>query len=342
MELSMPDGYLDQSVNCDSGLVKNTTISDAHLLVQLAWLKSVNKSNYEDSKVSGSASFEDIFGGDYNNFNEKRNQLLTNESFNFSEMQSRQLLLSKTPPDAIEAWRACVLEKMNVSTLAVWIEEMDEVGGIVALHWKMSPAAPTLKDVTVTMVGGTDADGKYIVSIDSIQGEKRLLIKRVTANKEVHGTVNGKAGAGGDFSSSFYLPAQPPEGPTRIPIRFGADSNILNQTHVAFDATGYKGLVNFPADIDAPNSVEWSFFVKVPGYYRLDVEIAAVTPRPVTISLNGVVITSSGLDSTTGGWTEPKRMAPQGRVHLVAGENLLRIWRDSVFPTISAIQFIPV
>jgi hypothetical protein len=46
----MTGGLLDQSVDCDAVLVKNTTSINENSQVGLAWLKTINSSNYEQAK----------------------------------------------------------------------------------------------------------------------------------------------------------------------------------------------------------------------------------------------------------------------------------------------------
>jgi hypothetical protein len=91
------------------------------------------------------------------------------------------------------------------------------------------------------------------------------------------------------------------------------------------------------------NAAEFDFTAVAAGRYQLQVEYAALEPRPVLISVNGVLLTDNALALTTGGWThEHQRWTTVGTVTLVAGSNRLRIERDSVLPHIRSIRFVPL
>lgn len=346
----MTNGVLDQSVDCDAVLVKNTTSLTENSQVRLAWLKSINQSSYESAKQDAGASFLDMFSGDYNSFNDKRNQLLSQESFSLSQMESRQLLLYKVPDTAIAAWRACITEKMNEGSLASWVERMDADGGTLMIRWKLSPAAPTLRNVKISLVGGTDLNGKTILFLDSIQGEKIVLIKRPPTNKEVRGTVEGKAGAGGDFASSFFFPPVPQDDmpgnhgiPTLVEIMAKNFNRSLN-VEVGVLPYGADVIHNAPPYNSAENMVEYDFYLPHSGTYDFEVEYAALAPRPVEISLKQkgtTVFNVVGLQDATGGWSN-QQFRKQLTAHLSEGPSTLRLHRNDVFPHIRTLRFNPV
>jgi len=195
-------------------------------------------------------------------------------------MESRQILLYHTPDKALEAWRACVLAKMQQASLASWVEDMDADGGTLVVRWKTGIADPTLRHVTVTLHDGT-SEGKSIVTFPTLQGDKRLNIKREAASKVVKGEVNGKAGDNGNLSSSFYLRAVPVDDQT---------SNNSFPTLVEFPAKKFNrnlnvqvGVLPYGSDVihnappygHAENMVEYDFFVPHSGRYDFQIEYAA-------------------------------------------------------------------
>lgn len=78
--------------------------------------------------------------------------------------------------------------------------------------------------------------------------------------------------------------------------------------------------------------------------YVLEVEYAALTARPISVSLNEALLASTALELTTGGW-EPghqKRLKQVPEIRTIAGENRLRFHSPEVFPHIKAVYLVPI
>lgn len=345
----MTNGVLDQSVDCDEVLVKDTINFRESSQVSLAWLKTINQSNYESAKQAGGGSYEELFEADYSQFSEKRNALITSENFELNSMQARQVLLYKTSPEAIAAWSKCVADKTNEGTLACWVDEMTADGGTLNIRWKSSTAAPNLTQVVVNIDGGNDIHGKTEVIFNSIQGTTILLLKRPPHNKEVRGTVTGKAGAGGDFASSFYFPSVPnndmagaPPNATLFEIMAKNFNRSIN-IEVGVLPYGNDVIHNSPPYGAAENIVEYDFYLPHSGKYDFEVEYAAAAPRPVEITLSkrGVnVFSITGLRDATGGWSK-QLMLKQITCNISEGPYTLRLYRSDVFPHIRTLRFVP-
>jgi hypothetical protein len=345
----MGNGTLDQGVDCDMVLVKDTTSIQESSQVALAWLKTINQSSYEAAKAGGGGSYAELFTADYSQFNEKRNALLTSENFQLSVMQARQVLLYKTSDAAITAWSKCVTDKMNDGSLACWVEKMTADGGTLVLRWKPSVAAPKLNHVVVTLDGGTDTHGKSVIKFDTLTGEAMLLFKRPPYNKEVRGTVTGKAGAGGDFAASFYLPPMPAKDreivvpPSQLLEIMAKNFNRSLNVEVGVLPYGADVIHNCPPYQAAENMVEYDFYLPRSGKYDFEVEYAAAAPRPVEISLSkrGVnVFAINGLQEATGGWSN-QQMRKQLTMHIDEGPHTLRLHRNDVFPHIRMLRLVP-
>lgn len=345
----MTNGVLDQSVDCDEVLVKDTIHLRESSQVSLAWLKTITQSNYEVAKKGGGGSYADLFKADYNEFDEKRNAIINRENFDLNSMQARQVLMYKTSSEAIAAWSKCVAEKTADGTLACWVEEMTADGGTLNIRWKPSAAAPNLNHVVVNIDGGTDVYGKMEVTFDSIQGKTILLLKRPPYNKEVRGTVTGKAGAGGDFASSFYFPPVPKndvESNSNRPALFEIMAKNFNRSlniEVGVLPYGNDVIHNSPPYASAENMVEYDFYLPYSGNYDFEVEYAAAESRPVEITLSkrGINIFSIiGLNDVTGGWSN-QQMRKQNTIYISEGSYTLRLYRRDVFPHIRTIRFVP-
>jgi hypothetical protein len=83
-------------------------------------------------------------------------------------------------------------------------------------------------------------------------------------------------------------------------------------------------------------------FAAATGHYMLEVEYASADSRPVEVSVNGAVVTTTGLSAATGGFSDQyQRWSSLGIVELKSGRNTLRFKQDSYFPHIRTIRFVP-
>ena len=203
----MESGVLEKNVSCDSVLVKGLSILNESREVRLAWLKFVNQSNYEESKQStGGQAYAGMFSGDFNNFDQKRNALMVQERFDYSDIEVRQTLISRVPPDAVRAWRDCVITKMEAESLACWFEQVTSESAVLFIRWKLGRTAMLLHDIKVTLTGATDFQGRSTIALDPLTNEASFHIKRKSKHGAVSGSVTGKAG-NASFASSFGIPA---------------------------------------------------------------------------------------------------------------------------------------
>ncbi|MDX0182304.1 hypothetical protein GOC16_15780 [Sinorhizobium meliloti] len=344
----MSKGFLDQGVDCDAVLVSSVIKINERSDISLAWLKLVNETNYEQAKQSASGSYTDLFKADYKSFDEQRRKLFSKEEFKYDEMQSRQLLMYGVPEKAYAAWKDCVLAKMANGSLATWVEDMTADGGTLVIRWKLAAGVATLKDVRVEIMGGTDINGKSVVTLGDLQGDKMVILKRGPTNNEVSGTVQGKAGAGGDFASKFSLPPVPPpqepggaQSIIEIPARnFNRMLNVEVGGRLPYgkDVVHNQPEKNWPYEAypDAENMVEYDFYVPGSGLYDFDVNYASEEVREVdmTLSQRGTKVFSiKGCKVKTGTWY-PGALSwyTQLRdVDIPEGHSTLRFYRPHAF-----------
>jgi hypothetical protein len=91
------------------------------------------------------------------------------------------------------------------------------------------------------------------------------------------------------------------------------------------------------------NLAEYDIQVEAAGSYELWVQYASDDSRPVQISMNGLVINNTGLASVTKGWfTANLAWERQGTVSAIEGRNVLRLYRNNVFPHIRMIELRPI
>jgi hypothetical protein len=100
------------------------------------------------------------------------------------------------------------------------------------------------------------------------------------------------------------------------------------------------GVVVTPSVV--PAFVEYDLPRASQGDYDLYIRYASEEPRPMTVTLNGHVVTTAACSQATGGY-DPSRQLWQkaGSLQLVAGSNRLRLSRNNVFPHIDKIALRP-
>lgn len=160
-------GFLDQSVDCDSVLISNVTKLDENLEVRLAWLKTIDESTYETAKSSANArldfGIEGLFDAGYSQFDERRRMLFDQENSDYSIASARQILLYHVPSQNIQAWQTCVIEKMDTASVACWVQEMSPDGAVLNIRWKANDGMPELRGVQVRIFGGTNDEGRSVL-----------------------------------------------------------------------------------------------------------------------------------------------------------------------------------
>ncbi len=130
----------------------------------------------------------------------------------------------------------------------------------------------------------------------------------------------------------------------RVPIVLQA-RNFTRGVNVAVDACtpGPGVLANARPCNNAINSAEWDFTVSASGSYQMEIEYAALTPRPVNIYINGIRTFMGAIPQTTGGWNNTHlAWRPVGTLGLTVGKPItLRLEGTGagIFPHIRAIRF---
>lgn len=109
---------------------------------------------------------------------------------------------------------------------------------------------------------------------------------------------------------------------------------------VVVDTVGYGAGIGVITSAKFPTFAEYHFPVKQPGRYAIWVRYATLAPRPMSIIVNGVVVTRNAFSEPTGGWNpQDQRWAKLGNFEARA-ENMLRIEGDGPFPHIDKLAFI--
>ena len=84
-----------------------------------------------------------------------------------------------------------------------------------------------------------------------------------------------------------------------------------------------------------PNQTEYEIDVPEAGPYQLDLRYASGDPRPITLQINGAVVSSNAAGKVTGGFfPNNQQWFAEGVFALKAGKNVIRFERASYFPHI--------
>jgi hypothetical protein len=119
----------------------------------------------------------------------------------------------------------------------------------------------------------------------------------------------------------------------------GLDHTALGQCVNAPDVLANA----LPCTAVPENAAEIRFDEPVGQRYRLDVRYAALESRPISIYVNGALALRNALGQTTGGWEiYNQQWVAAGEITTRTGANVLRLYRDGVFPHISAVRLVPL
>jgi len=147
-----------------------------------------------------------------------------------------------------------------------------------------------------------------------------------------------------------YLPspAPPPPPPPQCKLLVIKAADFVNSQHIqvgALDVADYGTDIihNGPPYTGAADMAEYRISSSCEGAFKLEVEYASGDSRPVSISLDDLMIAQAALSQPTGCFaTRCQSWVLVGVVSLKRGDSLLRLSSTSVFPHIRTIRFTPV
>lgn len=104
---------------------------------------------------------------------------------------------------------------------------------------------------------------------------------------------------------------------------------------------GEDVILNAPPYNSINNAAEYRIEVESDGYYKLFIEYAAASSRPVDIYINEALAIRDALSKTTGGWmSSDQKWFEESFIELKKGYNKLVLNRSDVFPHIRSIKLI--
>ncbi|MBX7457732.1 hypothetical protein K3152_05700 [Qipengyuania sp. 1NDH17] len=214
-----------QSSDCDSVLIEQTDYLQEDTLESLAWMRMINKDNYEQARKKANL-YTAYFVGDYSSFDKKRSSLLSKENYSQHYSNSRETFKASLSADQVDAWSSCVGKE---TALYTYYRDITPMRATLVVGW----AAPaTVGAIELTSFEASGVEGLAVDQDgDELLGERAFLLTRLEEGAEVSGVVNGVAGQNRQaYQSSFFIPAwsQP------------VDEEIEPPVHIVVNLAGQK------------------------------------------------------------------------------------------------------
>lgn len=342
---------------CDGVLVNGVMqraemqASDSAKLVLAA---RFSRMTYKEAKEKTAAGLRIQYGtfrlgGDYSEdeFDRFKEEVRSTIDVDSIIKHESSVLLSSGDPNILKTWSDCI----KSGGLTMYIEPRGDDEAVVNILWTPYPTTqpnlnPTVKQFSVSE--GTTVKGGETYARPGAKvgiGAQRIISVTRRSGAAVLAVLSTVETGVGDAEA--YLPANVKPGPHTVPqaIELEARQAVRKvNTEVGGDLLEEYGMVLHnaqPYEVDKPNAAEFDFDASVGGRYRLDITYAALTPRPVSIAVNGVVVLESGCGSITGSWVNQQKETQLDDVRLKAGVNTLKLYSEHVFPHISRIRFVP-
>jgi len=266
---------------CDAVLNARMTLSeDTKSRLNMAWLNIINSDNYDSEKTTGSATYGDMFSGDYENFKQKRAKFFSEQNFNLNTDQSRSMLLSQPGNGAIQAWSDC--QMTHDGGLWCHLEDITDTSATLIVNWRSPVGIGALTHRKVSLVQPAaivPGEDEYTGNNKYAGGQTTVMLSRSDRTVTFSGSVTGTA-AGADGSvhyadtflaEGFVPPIHVPHPSESYPVNVG---------------TGVKASVTIPA---AEWQREFDIAFHCSAYYKpgdpwmqMTITIDGVQENPIT------------------------------------------------------------
>lgn len=186
---------------CDGVLIPQTVQDHRNTSLHLHLIKITSRDTYEQSKKAIGAFYQDLFAGNFDTFEEKRDAYFQSIKFEYSEAQSRSVALSYLKDIQVSAWNECM--KNRGLYLILRVSNVTGEAATLNIDWSY-PSVPKLRIDKVELFGGESS------SLNRLEGRRfggtdHYVIKRKEA-QELRGSISGSLKGGGTFSDEFFVP----------------------------------------------------------------------------------------------------------------------------------------
>lgn len=203
-----------QVLECDPEAFKNRDQSSMSLEYRAAFLKSIDARRFQEIKSSSGGGGGLIIAGitlgadvSYEEFNQKREQLLMQLDYRESVDQALNYVRNSFDGPGAQAYNACVAAlaaKENSRGLFMWIRDPTDTGVTVRIHWRPTPGArPAPVRPRDFQLSGSDSSLESLPRIwppDSAHDQ--ILTRRLNEELRFAARIRGSA-------ASIFVPKKP-------------------------------------------------------------------------------------------------------------------------------------
>lgn len=203
---------------CTPSLEMQKTDKRSNYQSDLAFLKLVTKKNYYEAKKSASASVVDLFSGDIDTFEVKRDEFFEKHKYKLSVSESAEIYRSYLSESQLRAWTDC-MRRIEQPIVRYTRNENDTITG-VQIEWNPREALGKML-VDQPFVLSNSTTNPDMANIKFIDGTKDIAVTPLDQFKSVSGTLNGHTGSDfwllrllgfanyRDRSAFIYIPGKP-------------------------------------------------------------------------------------------------------------------------------------
>ena len=191
-----------------SSTTKAVTIKSLSKRAQMAWMKSVDSSTFDQSRSALNLIIPDLGDGSFSDFDEKRKSHFQKENYESNNFEAAQEFISESK-DAIQAWSKCMMD--HAGGLFTYVKDLDEEGGTIVLTWKRPEGVGDITTVSIETTGIQDGNFKNLSKID--EGDVAFILRRIEKNRAMRGVVNARTGGPHPSSKTVlvYVPSKVPD-----------------------------------------------------------------------------------------------------------------------------------
>jgi hypothetical protein len=239
---------VSKAEDCDQVLLARTAgILQSDTRYSYHWLNAATEETFNAAKLDAGASIA-WFSGTWSQAQEERRRTSTYSQLNYSQQESRAILLTFLPAEGFDAWTKCKQsDPLHKPTFVARITgEPDGLQFIVTLRW-IAPSKREQADAPLQNVTSTSSD----VDLTSLpkdskkryylpEGSTTIRVSRASNSSPVNAAVNGlfaKEGLSVDILIPAYKPITLPAYPmlvTTALLRDGECSTRLGATCFQF------------------------------------------------------------------------------------------------------------
>jgi hypothetical protein len=317
---------LSQDCGCDAVLIPSISWIKTNSQYQLDILKIMDKETYNSISNSADAGFTVPikavpvkFDGDWNQFQESREKIFTQEGYNTSSRDARDALSKSVPEANVHAWESCKqLCATHGGSSGLYCQFVNQDQTEATLLVQTGPTQVTIE--STQMSGAKMSDNSLLAKNTTLAPgtSRKVIVERDSQSTNARVAING-SGYTCDAVWAGQAPAPPPPVQTRWRARLNQPMHLTSSGCISLALTDDNGSLS-TRFFDAPTEGEYQVTVHSEGpfcpecYYLLMELYKADNPAT---NINDAIMTSPiSTDTKAANWDGDMT------VHLKQGEGL--------------------